>query len=42
MLTFLTDEIYSIIKKDMIDGSGCNLVAIKKEYSNQIYNIFLK
>jgi FkbM family methyltransferase len=42
MLTPLVDEIYSIIKKDMIDGSGCNLVAIKKEYSNEIYNKFTK
>lgn len=42
MLTLLTDEVYSILKKDMIDGSGCNLVAVKKEYSNQIYNKFIK
>lgn len=41
ILTPLTDEIYSILRKDMIEGSGCNLVAIKKEYSNQIYNEFL-
>jgi len=30
MLTPLTEEVYSIIKNDMINACGCNLVAIKK------------
>lgn len=33
LLTTLSDDLYQIIKKDMYEGSGCNLVAIKKELS---------
>lgn len=42
MLSPLTDKVYSIIKDEMIKGNGCNLVAVKKEYSKKIYNKFLK
>ena len=31
LLTPLDDELYAILKKDMIEASGCNLVAIRKE-----------
>ena len=37
-LTTLTDTLYERIKKDMIEGSGCNMVAIKKSISEKIYN----
>ncbi len=35
MLTLLNDELYEIIKKHMIEASGCNLVAIRKEFSKK-------
>jgi hypothetical protein len=38
MLTLLNDELYAIIKQNMIDGSGCNMVAIRKEFSKN-YNL---
>lgn len=37
LLTPLDEDLYQIIKKDMVDGSGCNLIAIRKEYSEKIY-----
>lgn len=40
MLTPLDDELYQTIKNDMIEGSGCNLIAIRKEYSKEIYDSF--
>lgn len=39
LLTLLTDEIYTTIKKDMIEGSGCNLVAVRKNISEEICNL---
>lgn len=41
LLMPLTSELYNRIKKDMIEGSGCNMVAIKKEISEKIYNKIL-
>ena len=35
LLTPLSDQIYNIIKKDMYEASGCNLVAIKKNISEK-------
>lgn len=40
MLTSLTDDLYQIIKEQMIEGSGCNLIAIRKEYSKIYKNLF--
>lgn len=37
ILTPLNDELYVNIKQNMIDGSGCNMVAIRKEFSKN-YN----
>jgi FkbM family methyltransferase len=39
MLTKLNDEIYQRIRQDMIEASGCNLVAIKNELSEKVYNL---
>jgi len=38
LLIPLTIELYTTIKKYMIEGSGCNMVAIKKEIAPQLYN----
>ena len=37
MLTLLDDEVYSTIKQDMIAGSGCNLIAMRKEFSKKYH-----
>jgi len=37
MLTPLTDEVYKTIKSDMINGYGCNLIAMRKNISKKIY-----
>ena len=42
LLTPLTEEVYQDVKTDMINGAGCNLVAIRKEISNEIYNSSLE
>lgn len=39
ILTPLDDELFQIIKKHMIDASGCNMVAIRKEYSEKIVSL---
>jgi FkbM family methyltransferase len=40
MLTPLTDDLYQIIKEQMNEGSGCNLIAIRKEHSKIYKNLF--
>lgn len=37
LLTILDDDLYQIIKQNMLEGSGCNMVAIRKEYSEKLY-----
>jgi len=41
LLTPLNEKTYTVIKNDMMNGSGCNLVAIRKEYSSAIYEASL-
>lgn len=41
ILTPLTEEIYKIIKTNMYEGSGCNLVAIRKDLSDKYKNLTL-
>lgn len=42
LLTPLTNGLFNRIKKDMIEGSGCNMVAIRKNISKRIYDNILK
>jgi hypothetical protein len=39
LLTKLDDSTYQRVRQDMIERSGCNLVAIKKELSDKIYKL---
>ena len=39
VLTRLDDKIYQRIRQDMIEASGCNLVAVKNELADEIYNL---
>jgi len=37
VLTSLTENLYQIIKQHMIEASGCNMVAVRKEHSKKIF-----
>ena len=39
LLTALSKDVYQVIRKHMIEASGCNLVAVRKEHSNKIFSL---
>lgn len=37
LLTPLSEDLYQVIRQHMVEASGCNLVAVRKELSEKIY-----
>jgi FkbM family methyltransferase len=36
LLTPLSEEVYQVIRQHMVEASGCNMVAVRKEYSEKV------
>ena len=39
LLTPLDDNLYQVVRQHMVEASGCNLVAVQKEYSEKILSL---